>query len=511
LAFLESHRDRAGILYCSTRKQVDDLAAELQARGWPALPYHAGLPNDERQRNQDRFIRDDATLMVATVAFGLGIDKSNVRFVLHYQLPKDLESYYPEVGRAGRDGLPADCLLLHSRADAVTIRRFIEEGAASERPGRQARLDALMRYAQTTGCRRAPLLAYFGETHSGACGHCDNCRAAPDPADLADVTVAAQKFLSCVKRTGELFGPAHIIDVLRGSRSQRIVERGHDRLSTHGIGAELSKEEWRELAGRFLEQGLVEQDLQYGGLRLTAKAWPVLKGAKVFAPRLASTPAPAAPAPALAMPAAHDRALFEELRRLRRQLADAANVPAYVVFSDRALTEMAARLPQNAGQFLAVNGVGEAKLAKYGETFLATIRQFCAARGIDPAHGEPANAPAPPEPPATRWVTALRRCERIAEAFAAGRTLDELTAQFGIRRSTALDHLARFVDQGGRLDPARLLAESRLSPAERERAVAAFAKLGLDRLAPVREALGAAVSYDELHLLRLSLRCQGTS
>jgi ATP-dependent DNA helicase RecQ len=498
LAFLDQHKARSGIIYCSTKKQVDALAAELRARGWPTLPYHAGMEAEARRRNQDEFIRDDATVMVATVAFGMGINKSNVRFVLHYNLPRDLESYYQEVGRAGRDGLPADCLLLHSRADAVTIRRFIDQGAKSERPGRQARLDAMMRFAETTDCRRGPLLAYFGETHTDACGGCDNCRAGERPVELRDVTEAAQKFLSCVKRTGEMFGASHVIDVLRGSRSQRVLAHGHDRLSTHGIGMEFSKDEWRELARQFIEQGLVEQDLQFGGLRLTKKSRPVLKGEKVFVhgqPVEATLPG--------TLPGQHDADLFERLRQLRRELADRAGVPAYIIFSDRALVEMATRFPQTTEQFLTINGVGEAKRANYGQAFMKVIRDHCATRVGPPAPTAPETGSEP-----TSWLTAHRRFEEIGEAFAAGATVDELASRFGVKPSTVIQNLARYVESGGNLDADRLLSSSRLTPAQRERVFAEFKRQGLERLAPIRDAVGGAVSYEELHLLRLCVKCR---
>lgn len=372
-AFLEKHRGESGIIYCGMRKQADELTAELNAHGWPALPYHAGLEDDVRRRNQDRFIHDEVPIIVATVAFGMGINKSNVRFVVHYHLPKDVESYYQEIGRAGRDGLPANCLLLHSRADVMVHRHFINEGAESERAGRQARLNALIRYAEARDCRRIPLLAYFGEALPQPCGHCDNCVQAPATGETADMTVAAQKFLSCVKLTGQMFGPGHIIAVLRGSRAERVLTRRHDQLSTYGAGKEYPAEKWRELAQQFIHLGLVEQDLEFGGLYLTPKAWDVLKDKeKVLVP--AEHPlAPAAPA---AAPTQHDPELFQRLRELRKQLADRANVPAYFVFSDRALIEMATFFPQNEAQFLAINGVGQAKLANYGAQFLQVIRAF---------------------------------------------------------------------------------------------------------------------------------------
>ena len=500
LEFLEQHRGQAGIIYCSARKQVDALAAELAARGWPTLPYHAGMDAATRRQNQNEFIRADAAIMVATVAFGMGINKSNVRFVLHYNLPKDIESYYQEIGRSGRDGLSADCLLLHSRADAITIRRFIDEGAASERAGRQARLDALMRYAETAGCRRTPLLSYFGEKHDARCGHCDNCRAGERPVELADVTDTAQKFLTCVQRTGECFGQAHIINVLRGSKSERVLSLRHDRLPVYGTGREFPAEEWRDLVRQFIEQGLVEQDLQFGGLRLGAKAQPVLDGEKVLIRR---QPAPEIVPVRSGAPAEHDPELFEQLRRKRRELADQAGVPAYIIFSDRALVEMATHLPRTPAQFLDINGVGEAKLANYGETFLQLIREHCAARGIaeDPA----AEAP---KTETTSWLTAKRRFEEVGEAFTAGQSLDELAARFAVKRGTILQNLQRYTDAGNRLDADRILQCSKLSADKRERALRVFGQLGHERLGPAHDALGGSVSYEELHLLRLHLKCR---
>jgi len=314
------------------------------------------------------------------------------------------------------------------------------------------------------------------------------------------VTEAAQKFLSCVRRTGEMFGAAHVIDVLRGSRSQRVVARGHDRLSTHGIGTQFSKDEWRELARQFIEQGLVEPDLQFGGLRLTRKSRPVLKGERVF---VRCQPVDATAPGARATPGQHDAELFERLRQLRRELADRAGVPAYVIFSDRALVEMATQFPQTAGQFLAINGVGEAKRANYGETFMKVIRDHCAGRKL-PLSAVTQST----EPETTRWLTAHRRFEEIGAAFAAGATIDDLASRFGVKPGTVLQNLTRFVEAGGKLNSDRLLNSSRLTTAQRERVFAEFKRHGLERLAPAHDALRGAVSYEELHLLRLCLKCR---
>jgi ATP-dependent DNA helicase RecQ len=396
--------------------------------------------------------------------------------------------------------LPADCLLLHSRADAITIRKFIDQGAVSERAGRQARLEAMIRYAETAGCRRGPLLGYFGETQDARCGHCDNCRAGERPVERADVTDAAQKFLTCVQRTGECFGPSHIIDVLRGSKSQRVLSRRHDRLPAYGTGREFSAEQWRDHVRQFIEQGLVEQDLQFGGLRLTPKSQQVLGGEKIFVRR---QPAPEVVAIREGERTEHDPELFEQLRRKRRELADQAGVPAYIIFSDRALVEMATLLPRTSEQFLAINGVGEAKLANYGESFLQLIREHCAAHGIPDAPAKQAT-----NAESTTWVTVKRRFEEMGEAFAAGQSLDELAACFAVKRGTILQNLQRYCDAGNRLDADRVIQCSTLSPEVRERALAVFSQLGHEWLGPVHDALGGRVPYEELHLLRLHLKCR---
>lgn len=318
--------------------------------------------------------------------------------------------------------------------------------------------------------------------------------------ELADVTEAARNFLSCIQHTGECFGATHILDVLRGSKSQRVLNRRHDRLPVYGAGREFSAEAWRDLANQFIEQGVVEQDLQFGGLRLGAKAAAVLNGEKVFVHRK-TVPAPVVAAETT--PKEHDPELFEQLRRKRRELADQAGVPAYIVFSDRALVEMATHLPRTPAQFLDINGVGEAKLANYGETFLQLIRDHCAARGI-PDHSAPDPKPAEP----TAWLTAKRRFEEVGEAFTAGASVDELAERFGIQRGTILQHLQRYCDAGHPLAADCVLACSTLSPEARERALAVFSKLGHEWLGPVHDALGGSVPYEELHLLRLFACCR---
>jgi ATP-dependent DNA helicase RecQ len=496
LDFLCRHRDEAGIIYCSTRQGVDDLTATLVAQGWNAVSYHAGLDDATRRRNQELFSRDRAPIVVATVAFGMGINKSNVRFVLHYNLPENLETYYQEIGRAGRDGLRADCLLIFSRADLYTINRFIEEGVESERPGRQARLRAMLRFAETDGCRRSLLLEYFGEEMAGAgCDFCDNCFSAAADGPREDATEAAHLFLGCVQRTGQQFGAGQIIDVLRGSRSQRVVRWHHDRLPEYGAGRSSSAADWRDLAEQFIRQGLLKHDMEFGTLHLTAKGRQALEGGQVFVTRPAARPA-AAPPPA------YEVALFERLRLLRRELADAADLPPYLVFADSALVEMAAYLPQSPQSFLGIRGVGERKLAQYGEPFLAAIRAYCAERGLAERRRVP-DAPA-----GSAAARAGERSLAVGQAFTAGSSAADLQALYGVRLSTIVGHLYRYVQSGHVLDPEHVLALSGLDAETRARTLHAFAEHGPNYLRPIFDALQGAVSYDELHILRVYVLCR---
>lgn len=490
LAFLAEHRDQSGIIYCSTRSGVDRLAVQLTAQGWPALPYHAGMDAALRTRHQELFARDKTPIIVATIAFGMGINKSNVRFVLHYNLPANLESYYQEIGRAGRDGLRADCLLLFSRADMQTIFGFIEEGAAAEKAGRHARLQAMVRYAEAEECRRQPLLAYFGETLAEpTCGFCDNCLTAKGEQEKIDATLPAQKFLSCVLRTGEMFGVGHIINILRGSRSQKVLQRRHDQLSTYGIGAEYSTAQWLHFAEQFIRQGLLVQDMGHGGLSLTDRGRAALKGAPVYV-----TAQPRSP---IAAPTEtpYEAALFEKLRQLRRQLAEAADLPPYMIFSDRTLTELATYLPHSLASLGAIHGIGERKAVQYGAAVLETIRAYCAEHGLT-ERPQPIGGVAALDQPKRRW-------EEVGELFAAGHAIGEIAALFGVKRGTVIAHLATWQAAGRPLDAGRMRAVSSLSAADQARVLATMAELGPDRLSPIFEALGGAIPYNELHLLRI--------
>lgn len=379
LEFLDQRPGEAGIVYCFSRKQVDDLAAELADRGHAALPYHAGLSDERRAANQEAFLSGDARVMVATVAFGMGIDKPDVRFVIHYDLPKGPEQYYQEIGRAGRDGSPAVALLLYGWGDAKKIRFFMEDLSGGELKKAEKRLQAMTEYAEARGCRRRILLEWFGEAYEGnAEGPCCDLCESP-PAEERDVTLSAQKLLSCVARTGERFGAGYVIDVLTGSRQKRVVENGHHKLSTWGIGTEYSKDDWFALAKALTDSGYLHKSGDYGVLSLSRDAREALTKreqillafeaaeapAARHAPKKRSSPEPRDP---------ESEGLYQALKRLRSGLAQAASVPAYVVFSDRTLDALAEARPRSREELLEVTGIGPAKLEKYGEFILKTVR-----------------------------------------------------------------------------------------------------------------------------------------
>lgn len=377
LGILREHAGESGIIYCYSRNQVDELSAFLSSRNFSVKPYHAGLADDQRAKNQELFLRDDIEIIVATIAFGMGINKPNVRFVIHHDLPKNIESYYQEIGRAGRDGLKADCYLLYAPGDSRKIKYFIGQKSDEEKPVALAQLNALVQYAESDNCRRHTLLKYFGEDTAEHCTACDNCL--NPPREKSDLTVAAQKFLSCVKRTGERFGSSYVTDVLRGAKTQKIIANGHENLSTYGIGRDYSKTAWQTLARQLVQQGLLRQDDEFGSLALTAQALPVLKGETPFmASALAAveTVKISAPAKKRELLANADETLFELLRRKRKELADEQNLAPYMVFSDKSLIEMSTLKPQSRAEFLTIYGVGEAKWQRYGEQFLYWIKQY---------------------------------------------------------------------------------------------------------------------------------------
>jgi ATP-dependent DNA helicase RecQ len=379
----------AGIVYCLSRKRVDEVAAQLQADGVRALPYHAGLDADTRRDNQEAFIRDDAQVIVATIAFGMGINKPDVRWVVHYDLPKSLEGYYQESGRAGRDGEPARCVLYFGAGDIRTAEFIIDqkidpvtgEPLADEQRIARQQLRQVLNYAESGECRRAVQLRYFGESHAGKCGGCDNCT---QPRASVDRTTEARQFLSCIARLAqrrERYGIAYVIEILRGAETQRILSRDHGSLSVYGIGKQLGLQEWRDLARALLHQGLMTQSQDgYAVLSLNEASWEVLRGERAVAVGESVKPARTRKAAKIASPAATastaaNGPLFDALRALRKRLADEAGMPPYIIFNDASLRDMAQRQPTTLPEFSTIVGVGQAKLSRYGNQFIELIRE----------------------------------------------------------------------------------------------------------------------------------------
>lgn len=491
------HHEGSGIIYCLSRKRVDELAQRLTEDGESVLPYHAGLSADTRRENQTRFIRDDVRLMVATVAFGMGINKPDVRFVIHYDIPRNIEGYYQESGRAGRDGEPAHCTLYLAYGDVATGEYLISQkpDEAEQRIARQ-QLRQMVDYAETTVCRRRVQLSYFGETLGealeGLCHQCDNCT---NPSPVEDWTVEAQKFLSCVARCQERFGMAHIIDVLRGSKKQKVMDLRHDQLSTHGIGKDRSVDEWRLLGRSLLHQRLVDETADgYPVLKLNAASWQVLRQQ---IPVEVAVPKDFAPGPAEASTiedTAEVAQLLTVLKALRKKLADQQSVPPYVVFPESALRQMAQTRPQTLDAFGQVSGVGSRKLAQYGEVFTAAIRQFCADYGLE---SDPGAAARRARPAKERRQTVGDTHRQTLELHRQGLSIDEIADQRGLKATTIASHLEQLIRQG---EP---VAVDQLVSSDRTRAIVdVLVAMEDGSLTEMRDRLGPTFSYEDIRLVR---------
>ncbi|MEO1594456.1 MAG: DNA helicase RecQ [Pseudomonadota bacterium] len=374
-AFLADHRDEAGIVYCLSRNKVERVAEALVAAGHRAAPYHAGLEREQRTDTQRAFLRGDVDIVVATIAFGMGIDKPDVRFVAHLDLPKSVEAYYQETGRAGRDGAPAEAWMVYGMQDVVRLQQMLDESEGDEAYKRieRRKLEALLGWCETAACRRRPLLEYFGDTLDEDCGNCDNCHAPPP---TWDATEPARKFLSAVYRTGQRFGANYVIDVLRGREDDRIVRNGHTALAVFGAGEDLDQREWKSLIRQLIVAGHLHADPEkYGALVLEARCRPLLRGESAFAARRAPRRKEKKRAKAVVDLSPGDAAVFETLRERRAELALQHDIPAYMVFHDATLREMALSRPDSAGAMLSISGVGAAKLERFGEAFLELIRE----------------------------------------------------------------------------------------------------------------------------------------
>lgn len=561
LELLANERGNSAIVYRFSRQSTEDLAAELVAHGYQALPYHAGLEDDVRRETQERFLRDDVPIIVATIAFGMGVDKPNIRLVVHYDLPKTIEGYYQETGRAGRDGLPSTCVLFYSYGDKINQEYFINQiENEAERANAKEKLAQMVAYGEVRTCRRAFLLAYFGEEwHEENCGACDVCLAASESQAAAhayDGTEIALKALSAVIRTGERFGVNHVVNVLRGSRARLVRQFHHDTLPVYGIARDYTREGLQEVFEQLIEQEFLARDTSgdYPKLLVTGKGKSLLQDRETVI-LAGSTP------PATHTVGEPDRDLFEKLRVLRQEIATELAAPAFTVFPDETLRQMAVHFPGDDGALLRIKGVGPRKLQQFGDRFLAVISQHRAERGIagssppiEAAHGEPASAhldqTRTSNPRAyERWQP--EEGERLQSLFTAGRSLQdiaselgrqpsaitsrlrmlgfapgfrltlsaterqtldlvrrklsivEIAAQRGLSPGTVMTHMERIAETDEEMDISHMLP----APDRCERIAAAFDSAESDYLlAPVKERLGDDVSYEELRLVRLHLR-----
>lgn len=493
IEFLKKHADESGIIYCQSRESVDRTAEILRLEGFKVLPYHAGLPDMQRKENQEKFIKEDVDIIVATIAFGMGIDKPNVRFVLHLDLPSTIERYYQETGRAGRDGLPSECLLLFSPGDKEKIRYFINQKVdPKERKIAEWQLKKILQFAQCTSCRRSELLSYFGEhfDHDN-CQACDNCLT---PKETFDATEVTQKILSCVYRVHERFGMLQIARILTGSKVKQVMQNNHDKLSTFGIVKDYSMRNLQQFMQELIHLGYLQQtDGKYPLLTLTEKSWSVLKeNQKVILTQ-----------PEIPMSAEYvrtedqadvDEDLFNKLRILRKSIADREGIPPYLIFPDTTLKEMASIYPQSKEQLSFIKGVGEQKLRSYGELFMDEILKYCLPRELD-----------------YKGSTRIRKVKRptlkktpifkeTLSLFNSGLSIEEIAQQRNVKTSTITSHLEEAYIQGEEFDIDLIVSQEK-----QEIITRAFEKFGLERLSPVKFNLGDNYSYDEIRLTRAKL------
>ena len=480
---LNEHEHDAGIVYCLSRNKVEQTAEWLCNKGLTALPYHARLPAKTRQQHQQRFLMEDKVIIVATIAFGMGIDKPDVRFVAHLNMPKSIEAYYQETGRAGRDGLPADAWMMYGLQDVIKLRQMMDSSEADEQHKRaeQHKLQAMLGFCELTTCRRQGLLRYFGEQLDQPCGNCDTCLS---PVETWDATVAAQKALSAVHRTGQRFGVNYLVDVLLGKDNERIRYFGHDRLGVYGIGKDLDTRQWRGVFRQLIAHSLLSVDIEgHGNLRLTESCRPVLRGEQTLMLRKETKPAKAARKGRKMFDTskAKDSELWEVLRACRKQLAEANGVPPYMIFHDATLAEMVERQPQTLDQFSRITGVGASKLDKYGGDFLAVIRDH-----VEQAHAEKSDTAA----------ESLR-------LFKNGMAIETIAQERNLKASTVYGHLATAIEHG-ELDLRDVVQLSEQELTAIQEAILATDD-GKAKLRPAYEALDGMFDYEILRCVRAAM------
>ncbi len=492
----QEHNGDAGIVYCMSRKKVEDTALWLQQQNLSALPYHAGMPGPTRKLHQERFLQEEGLIMVATIAFGMGIDKSNVRFVAHLDLPKSIEAYYQETGRAGRDGLPADAWLAYGLEDVAMLRQLMAKSEGDEQHKRleQHKLDALLGYCEITTCRRQALLAYFEDDMPEPCGNCDICL---EPPKIWEATDAARKALSCIYRTGQRFGVNYLIDVLRGKANERVQRFGHDRISTFGIGKEWDADHWKAVFRQLVARGMAGVDVEgYGGLYLTDAARPVLRGEQQVHLREFQTKSTAKNKRNAAQIrfTGVDQILWERLRSKRQEIAQEQGMPPYVIFHDNTLADMVCHCPTTLGAFAQLSGVGKRKLEQYGRIFIDVIEQHRLEHDVEPK----------PEPPVVQATELSDTAQLSVNLLKQGLSVEHIIEQRELKPSTIYTHWAQAIEMG------LLDIEALPGVFETDISVIADALSGLPNteqfaLKPLYEALEGAYDYGILRCVTAHL------
>jgi len=496
----------SGIIYCLSRKHVSEVTQKLQQNNIQAVPYHAGLSSKVRETNQNKFIRDNSQIIVATVAFGMGINKPDVRFVIHYDLPRNLESYYQEAGRAGRDGEPARCTVFFGWGDVHTVKYLIGQKSNDEQRIAQQQLNQIIDYAESSICRRKIQLSYFGEPFDPPCSNCDNCL---NPSPKEDWTIEAQKFLSCVYRCDQRFGMNHIIDVLRGSRKKRILKLRQDQLSTYGIGKDRTPEEWKLLCRTLIYQNYLEETSDgYSVLKLNANSNRILRklaSVEISVAKQIDRPLTVKQKTDNTDLSAAEISLMGQLKVLRKQLADEQSVPPYIVFSDASLRQMAQKRPQTPTDFSNISGVGNRKLAQYGKTFTQAIRDFCEANGLItfPPESFPIAAENPYQPISKSEITATQI--QTYDMYQSGLSLPDIALKRKIRLTTVNSHIAKLIEAGYDIDIDRLVKVERQTVIKK-----AISLVGAQSLRDIREETGDTYDYQEIKLVRAQWQRENT-
>lgn len=493
--YIRKHRKDSGIIYCQSRRSAENIAKSLQEDGFRALPYHAGLPADVRIENQESFIKDDAEIIVATIAFGMGINKPDVRYVIHYDLPKNIEGYYQETGRAGRDGIDSDCILFFSYGDRKKIELLIEKSRSPQKKAIAYRkLGEMIKFCESPGCRRKFLLGYFGERYADSCGKCDVCI---NPRETFDGTEIAEKAIACIKDVNQRFGMNYIISIITGSaKGTRAPAYGHDKIGSYGVGIEYSRKQWQIFIRELVQNGLIEvAGNKYPVLKLNQKSVDILSGkASVFLTK----PNPAKETIIISQDgkttSEADHNLFEILRSLRKSIADSENVPPYIIFHDSTLREMATFFPQSIHSFTKIKGVGGAKLEKYGNAFLEKIIGYCSQNNIS-------------ERKITRKSTvktdASGTYSQTLDLLRQGISIPEIAAKRGLAVSTIVTHTEKLISSGEDIDIDNFVAKER-----QEAILSCMKKIGTQGLTQIIESLGDNYSYDEIRLVRAKLNAR---